>query len=191
MEKFIASLFSLFITLDSIGSIPFFISYTHNFTKEKKKKVLFISIFVCFIISILFLYFGDFLFKYLKISFSDFLIASGVILLIFSITEFIGATQFKIEEEEFAIVPLAIPLLAGPAFLTTILISKNFYGREITLICIFLNITFAYIILFYSYKIFQVIGKTGIKGIIKIISLFLASLGIKFIREGIEQIIRF
>ncbi|MCX7916714.1 MAG: MarC family protein [bacterium] len=191
MEKFIASLFSLFITLDSIGSIPFFISYTHNFTKEKKKKVLFISIFVCFIISILFLYFGDFLFKYLKISFNDFLIASGVILLIFSITEFIGATQFKIEEEEFAIVPLAIPLLAGPAFLTTILISKNFYGREITLICIFLNITFAYIILFYSYKIFQVIGKTGIKGIIKIISLFLASLGIKFIREGIEQIIRF
>jgi len=191
MEKFIASLLSLFITLDPVGTIPFYVSYTHNFTKERKNRILFISISVCFIIGILFLYFGEFLFKILKISFSDFLIASGIILLIFSVTEFIGVSQFKVEEEEIAIVPLAIPLLAGPAFLTTILISKKFYGVQITLICLFLNITFAYFILFYSQKLFQTIGKIGIKGLIKILSLFLAALGIKFIREGIEQIIKY
>jgi multiple antibiotic resistance protein len=190
MEKFIASLLSLFITLDPVGTIPYYLTYTHSFTEEKKHRILFISISVCFFVSVLFLYFGEFLFKYLKISFSDFLIASGIILLIFSVTEFIGASQFKVEEE-MAIVPLAIPLLAGPAFLTTILISKKFYGTIITLICLFLNLTFAYIILFYSQKISHSIGKTGIKGLVKILSLFLASLGIKFIREGIEQIIKF
>ncbi|MCM8804613.1 MAG: MarC family protein [Candidatus Omnitrophica bacterium] len=190
VEKFIASLLSLFITLDPIGTIPFYISYIKKFTEEKKNKVLFISISICFIIGFLFLYFGEFLFRYLKISFSDFLIASGIILLIFSITEFIGASQFKVEEE-FAIVPLAIPLLAGPAFLTTILISKKFYGTEITLLCIFLNMIFAYIILFYAQKISNAIGKIGIKGLIKILSLFLAALGIKFIREGIDQIIKY
>ncbi|MCM8771821.1 MAG: MarC family protein [Candidatus Omnitrophica bacterium] len=191
MGKFIASLFSLFITLDPIGTIPFYIGYTHSFPDEKRNKILFISISVCFFIGVLFLYFGEFLFKYLKISFSDFLIASGIILLIFSITEFIGTSQFKVEDEELCIVPLAIPLLAGPAFLTTILISKNFYGTGITLICLFLNIIFAYIILFFSQKITHAIGKTGIKGIIKILSLFLASLGIKYIREGIGQIIKY
>ncbi|MGB9676978.1 MAG: MarC family protein, partial [Candidatus Ratteibacteria bacterium] len=161
------------------------IAYTHKFDLKKKKEVLFISILICFIIGVLFLHFGEFLFKYLKISFSDFLIASGIILLIFSITEFIGVNQFKVEEEELAVVPLAIPLLAGPAFLTTILISKNFYGRQITLISLFLNIVFAYFILYFSQKISDVIGKTGIKGLIKILSLFLAALAIKFIREGI------
>ncbi|HOK55899.1 MAG TPA: MarC family protein [bacterium] len=191
MEKFIASLLSLFITLDPVGTIPFYVSYTHNFTKERKNRILFISISICFVVGVLFLYFGEFLFKFLKISFSDFLIASGIILLIFSITEFIGASQFKVEEEELAIVPLAIPLLAGPAFLTTILISKKFYGTGITLICLFLNTVFAYFILFYSQNISHAIGKTGIKGLIKILSLFLAALGIKFIREGIEQIIKF
>ena len=191
MEKFIASLLSLFITLDPVGTIPFYVSYTHNFTKERKNRILFISISICFVVGVLFLYFGEFLFKFLKILFSDFLIASGIILLIFSITEFIGASQFKVEEEELAIVPLAIPLLAGPAFLTTILISKKFYGTGITLICLFLNTVFAYFILFYSQNISHAIGKTGIKGLIKILSLFLAALGIKFIREGIEQIIKF
>lgn len=191
MEKFIASLLSLFITLDPIGTIPFYLTYTHSFSNERKNRVLLISISVCFIIGVLFLYFGEFLFKYLKISFNDFLIASGIILLIFSITEFIGVSQFKVEEEELAIVPLAIPLLAGPAFLTTILISKNFYGTIITLICLFLNVVFAFFILFYSQKILDAIGKTGIKGLIKIFSLFLASLGIKFIREGIEKILRY
>ncbi|MCM8786394.1 MAG: MarC family protein [Candidatus Omnitrophica bacterium] len=190
MEKFIASLLSLFITLDPIGTIPFYISFTGKLTKEKINRILFTSIFICFIISLLFLYFGEFLFKYLKISFSDFLIASGIILLIFSITEFIGATQFEREEEDIAIVPLAIPLLAGPAFLTTILISKKFYGTEITLLCIFLNMIFAYIILFYAQKISNAIGKIGIKGLIKILTLFLAALGVKFIRQGIEQIVK-
>ncbi|MCM8833137.1 MAG: MarC family protein [Candidatus Omnitrophica bacterium] len=190
MEKFIASLLSLFITLDPIGTIPFYISFIGKLTNKKRNKILFISILICFIISLLFLYFGEFLFKYLKISFCDFLIASGIILLIFSITEFIGASQFKIDEEDVAIVPLAIPLLAGPAYLTTILISKNFYGTEITLLCIFLNMIFAYIILFYSQKISNAIGKVGIKGLIKILTLFLAALGIKFIRQGVEQIIK-
>ncbi|MFN4226663.1 MAG: MarC family protein [Candidatus Ratteibacteria bacterium] len=190
MEKFIASLLSLFITLDPIGTIPFYISFTGKLTRNKVNRTLFTSILICFIISLLFLYFGEFLFKYLKISFSDFLIASGIILLIFSITEFIGASQFK-NEEDIAIVPLAIPLLAGPAYLTTILISKNFYGTEITLLCIFLNMIFAYIILFYSQKISNAIGKVGIKGIIKIITLFLAALGVKFIRQGVEQIIKY
>ncbi|MCM8818327.1 MAG: MarC family protein [Candidatus Omnitrophica bacterium] len=191
MEKFIASLLSLFITLDPIGTIPFYISFTSKLKKEKKSRTLLISIFICFIISLLFLYFGEILFKYLKISFSDFLIASGIILLIFSITEFIGATQFKKEQEDIAIVPLAIPLLAGPAYLTTILISKNFYGTEITLLSIFLNMIFAYLILFYSQKISNAIGMVGMKGIIKIITLFLAALGVKFIKEGVEQIVKY
>lgn len=189
MEKFIFAFFSLFITLDPVGVIPVFVGYTRSLSEQKRKKILLLSIFTCFFLGIIFLFCGEFLFSCLKISLGDFLIASGLILLVFSITEFIGAAQIKLEED-IAIVPLTIPMLAGPAFLTAVMVSKSYYGSIITLVALISNMVVATVILYFGQQISRFLGKAGIKGFIKILSLFLAALGIKFIREGIYQFLK-
>ncbi|RKY30433.1 MAG: hypothetical protein DRP67_04485 [Candidatus Omnitrophota bacterium] len=191
MNKFLPSFFSLFITLDVIGNIPFFIVFTQSFDSKKRRRIITITLITTFISSIVFIYVGEVIFKWLRISLGDFLIASGVILIVFSIVEFLGVSRFEEKsEEDIAIVPLAIPLFAGPAFLTTVLISKALYGYPITFLSLILNIFLAWIILNLCERIVEFFGKSAVKAIAKIMSLFLAGLGINFIKMGIIEILK-
>jgi len=191
MEKLIASFISLFITMDAVGSIPFFLSLTEKFSEKTRKKVVFMSLLTVILVTVFFIYLGNIIFSWLKISFSDFLVASGLVLLIFSILEFTSnSRRQKRDAEDIAVVPLAVPLLAGPAFLTTALISRTLYGEIPTLVSILVNIVCSGIILFASEKIIKFLGKQGLTAFSKIVSLFLAALGVNFIRMGILQMMK-
>ena len=191
MEKLIASFISLFITMDAVGSIPFFLSLTEKFSEKTRKKVVFMSLLTVILVTVFFIYLGNIIFSWLKISFSDFLVASGLVLLIFSILEFTSnSRRQKRDAEDIAVVPIAVPLLAGPAFLTTALISRTLYGEIPTLVSILVNIVCSGIILFASEKIIKFLGKQGLTAFSKIVSLFLAALGVNFIRMGILQMMK-
>jgi multiple antibiotic resistance protein len=191
MEKLLASFMSLFITMDAIGAIPFFLSLTENFSRKIRKEVILMSLVTVILVTLFFIYLGNIIFSWLKVSFADFLIASGLVLLIFSILEFLSVPRVRTHKaDEIAVVPLGVPLLAGPAFLTTSLISRTLYGDINTLVSIFINVIIAGIVFFLSEKIIKFLGKPGLTGFSKIVSLFLASLGVNFIIMGITQIIK-
>ncbi len=191
MEKFLASFISLFITMDAVGAIPFFLSLTEGFPHKTRKEVIFMSLITAVLVTLFFIYLGNIIFSWLKVSFADFLVASGLVLLIFSILEFLSVPRLRSHKaDEIAVVPLGVPLLAGPAFLTTALISRTLYGDINTLLSIFINVFIAGIVFFLSEKIIKFLGKPGLTGFTKIVSLFLATLGVNFIIMGITQIIK-
>ena len=96
---------------------------------RQKAKVLRDSIITAFLITLAFIVIGNGILHYLNISIHDFLIAGGIILFIISTRDLMGGRRKTWRARRpFAVVPLGVPLLAGPALLTTSLIVYNTFG---------------------------------------------------------------
>ncbi len=124
------------------------------------------------------------------ITIDDFRIAGGIILLILSINDIIASSEkVKNPGTDIGVVPLGVPLIMGPAALTTILILVDNFGYVPTILSMILNIIIVLIVLLNAKLILKVIGEGGSKAFAKIASLFLAAIAVMMIRVGVLNIL--
>lgn len=180
----------LFVAFDAIGLLPIFINLTQNFSLEKRKKVIQQSLYTAFFVAIGFLLLGKFIFSILGIQLSDFLIAGGILLFILAVNDLITHKQRYISSETLGVVPIGVPLIVGPAVLTTSLILLHTYGVLPTLISLILNILFTGIIFLFSIKLINLLGEAGTKALSKITSLLLAGFAVMLVRRGLLLLIK-
>ena len=96
----------------------------------------------------------------------------------------LGAHDRRGGEEEFGVVPLGMPLIAGPALLTALLILIDTVGVVFTLVSLFVNLVLVGIALCNAERFARWVGKQGLRGISKIIALLLAAIAVSLIRRG-------
>jgi multiple antibiotic resistance protein len=102
-----------------------------------------------------------------------------------------GADESKqpADPEHISIVPLGIPLIAGPAVLTTLLILNDSYGFVLTTISLVLNLLIVFLLFYFSEYLRKLIGANGAKAVAKVAALFMAAIAVMMIRVGISDII--
>ena len=189
IKEFFLAFIPLFVALNAVGIIPIFLSYSQNVDRKNLKRIIYRSTFVSFTVGIAFVLIGESVLIFLGVSISDFKIAGGLLLLVFSIKEILNdQSEIKKIEGDFSVVPLAIPLLLGPAVLTTLLVFKGIYSIAIITLALFTNLVIAAIILWYSGLISKLMGKDGIKAAGKIATILLLAIAIMLIRKGILEI---
>ena len=126
--------------------------------------------------------------QFLGVTISDFKIAGGLLLLVFSIKEiFYEQPETKRIEGDFSVVPLAIPLLLGPAVLTTLLVFKGIFSLAIIALALFSNLLIGALILWYSALLSKLMGKDGMKAAGKIATILLSAIAIMLIRKGVFE----
>jgi multiple antibiotic resistance protein len=120
---------------------------------------------------------------------SSFAVAGALFLFFFSIEMILGIQLFKESAPETAsIVPLAFPLVAGAGSLTTILSLRAQYGAGDVIIGIVLNLLLVYVVLKYSEKIEEILGKNGISIIRKIFGIILLAIAIQIFTANIKSL---
>ncbi len=194
----------IFVAMDIVGMIPVYLSLTEGIGDTVKSRVLRQSVITAFLVSFLFLAVGHAVFAFLGITMSDFKIAGGIILFAIAINDLISSapdrksSEVRYETSEIAarhhptigIVPIGIPLIVGPALLTTILICNDSYGTLPTAAAVVINLVILYTALRYSHHILRVIGQSGSKGLAKVVTLLLAAIGVMMVRMGVTEIMR-
>jgi multiple antibiotic resistance protein len=190
LELFLLSFIPLFVAIDIIGTAPIFLGYTHSISDTAKKKLIFEAVLAAFGVAIIFLFGGKAIMNFLGITIDDFRIAGGIILLILSINDIIASSE-KVRNpgSDIGIVPLGVPLIMGPAALTTILILVDNFGYLPTILSMTLNLIIALIVLLNAKIILKVIGDGGSKAVAKIASLFLAAIAVMMIRVGVLNLL--
>src|SRR6478609_8595365 len=141
-EKFFLAFIPVFVAIDPIGLVALFIGLGTSASPEKRKEQAFIGIFTGLCVSVGFIFLGKIIFAALGITVADFQIAGGLILLGLAGRELLGlsAHDRRGGEEEFGVVPLGMPLIAGPALLTALLILIDTVGVVFTLVSLFVNL---------------------------------------------------
>ncbi len=142
------------------------------------------------IILLFFAVVGDYVLGYFGIESFDFMIALGIILMIVAILDFMDLHLPKeLKRDKPSLVPIATPLIAGPAAISTIIFIKYSHGVVYAIISIIINTILTYVSLKGGTKLAELLGKSGSQLIDKIIALILAGLAISLIRRGILNII--
>ncbi len=178
----------LFIAVDAIGVLPLFISFTEGIDDRQRRSIILSSIITAAIVGFLFLFVGEAILRLLGITVNDFMIAGGIILFLISVGDLVTVEKplRRAQAESLGPVPIGVPLIVGPAVLTTLMILGREHGLFPTAIAMIFNIAFAGMVFFLSGSIMKLIGNSGSKIISKIANLFLAAIAVMLVRRGLS-----
>lgn len=191
IDNILLAFIPLFVAMDIIGTAPVFMGYTHDVSSHQRKQLIIQALLTAFIVAVVFLVSGKAILRFLGITINDFRIAGGLILLVLSVHDILSSSETRRSPgEHIGIVPLGIPLIMGPAALTTILILADKFGYTITVLSLTGNFVVVLLVLINAKWITKAIGIGGSKAFAKIASLLLSAYAIMMIREGISEVIK-
>jgi len=189
-QNFPLAFIPLFVAIDVIGILPIFMSLVEGVEKPQKARFINQSVITALSVSIGFLAVGKFVFSILGIEIYDFKIAGGLLLLVFAINDLLFSEKSKKTiTSTMGVVPLGIPLVVGPAVLTTIIVTVDTYGYIPTITSLVVNLFIVWIVFLKSNFIYRVMGEGGSKAFAKVASLLLAAIAVMMIRRGFMDIV--
>ena len=199
-ELFLKTFIFYFIVIDPIGSTPIFLVVTEHLDIKEKIKTALHGTFIATLILLFFGLLGNSVLAYLKISFPAFTIAGGIILFIISLEMLFDKRHQRKEEDVYftsdklSIFPLATPLLAGPAAITSVIVSVSATGNDfskqaIGMLALITATLTTFAILFIAAKSEKIINKRIISVFSRIVAIILAGLSIQYILDGIKAFI--
>lgn len=181
----------IFVAVDALAMLPVFMALTRGMAEEEKSRLILNSTWTALAVAVAFLFIGKLVFLWLGITISDFMIAGGSILFILSIRDLLSTGKGPaVSGAGIGVVPLAVPLIVGPAVLATSLILLDSFGFYPTIFSIVSNILLCALILLSSTPLSRVLGETGSHTISKISSLLLGAIGVMLVRRGLEETLR-
>ena len=186
MQTFLLAFIPLFVAIDVLAVVPVFISLTEGVDEKRRRTFTVEATLTAFAVSIVFLVAGRFIFSFLGITENDFRVGGGIVLLVISVTDLVMTKEVRRDPEAtLSVVPVGIPLIMGPAALTTILILVDSYGYVWTLASLLINLLIVWIVFLQAQQITKVMGKAGSRAFGKVAALFMAAIAVMMIRSGI------
>ena len=187
VRKFLECFIPLFVTIDTIGLAAIYMALGRDVPVDRRKKIATQATWTGGIVALLFLLLGRSIFIAIGIGEGDFEIAGGLILFILASRDLVQSpAQDKVSlPEDFGIVPLGMPLIAGPAPITTLLVISQSFGLVMTLIALAANLGLVALAFAVSERLERMIGQMGLRAVSKIIALLLAAIAVHFVRLGL------
>lgn len=189
-SRFLQAFIPLFVAIDPVGLAAIFLGLGHHLDNKQRQKIADQATWTGGLVALGFLFLGQSIFKAVGISVSDFQIAGGLILFILAARDLIqSAAEPEKLPPDFGVVPLGMPLIAGPASITTLLVlaQSEAVGLGPTLVALAANLALVVFALHYSEWLGRRIGGTGLRAISKIISMLLAAIAVSMIRQGLRS----
>ena len=192
MKTFLLSFIPIFVAMDAIGILPMYIGFTEHLKEKGKRSIITQSIITAFLIGIVFLFLGKWIFKILGVMVFDFKIAGGIVLLVISLRDLLQHEKGRrLSADTMGAVPIGTPLVTGPAVLTTMIMMLDSYGMVLTISSFIVNLIIVWIVFVYANAISNVLGKAGSKAVAKIANLLLAAIAVMMMRKGIFDTLSF
>ena len=190
MDSFISSVITLALVMDGFGNIPLFIAALKKVAPERRKTVLIRELAIALIIMVAFLFLGKWFLRAFGIHEYSLSIAGGIILFIISVKLVFGGDaepKNDPKEDEPFVVPLAIPLVAGPAALSMVMITAAQQSNKfITLGAVIVASIINSIILMASFPISNLLGKRGLIAIERLTGMILILMSVDMVMGGIS-----
>lgn len=203
LEFALISFSLIFFIVDPLGNIPIFLALTESASSEERKKIARRASLASFFILLLFAFIGEWILRLFRVTMSSFQIAGGILIFIIALS-MLQARRSRAkstpeeehersEGEDVAIFPLAIPMLSGPAAITTVMVlinlSNSFTQRALVILSLLITSGSCYLIFRQSARLMNLLGQTGINVLTRLMGLLLAVISVQFVIDGIKGVI--
>ncbi len=193
LQEFGLTFVPLFVAMDAIGVLPILLPLTQDMKVSERRRVIRLAVLTALGLGLGFVAIGKGIFLFLGIEVADFLIAGGLILFLLAAKDLITGKMLEAEAsvgaDMIGVVPLGTPLVVGPAVLTTLLILIDLYSIVIVIVSFIINLAIAWLLFAQANRVVAFLGQGGVRATSKVVSLFLAAIAIKMIRQGVLGIL--
>lgn len=189
-----SAIITLVLVMDPLGNVPLFLSVLNSVDPKRRQRIILRESFIAFIILALFLFFGQYILESMRISQPALSIAGGIILFLIAIRMIFphhDEDRSKQVSEPF-IVPLAVPLIAGPSTMTMVMLLANqapdaMWEWFMALATAWFITT---VILVFSDVLRKLLGERGLTAIERLMGMILTTMAVQMFLTGFEQVLR-
>ena len=201
---FLVCLSAIFFVVDPLGVVPIFLVMTARDAPAKSQRMALRACVVGSCLLVFFALFGGVVFRFFGVTMGAFRVAGGILLLTTAL-DMLKARQSETrtspEEEregalkdDVAIVPLAVPLLAGPGAIATVMVlmgrAKSWTYAVPVIVSILITFVASYLMLRWAPLIHRVLKQTGVAILQRLMGLILAAIAVQFIAEGGRDLLK-
>ena len=196
------ALSSIFFLVDPFAALPTFLAITEGADPVRRRRIAGKGALTALIVLGTFAFTGEAIFKLFGITLPAFELAGGIILLLIGLDmlqakrsatqEAAGDTVAAAQKEDAGIVPLGVPMLAGPGAITSVMVLvgqvQSHWQMAAILISIALTALICYLVLGHSSLVVRVLGDTGIRILVRVMGLLLVALAAQYFVNGLADL---
>jgi multiple antibiotic resistance protein len=196
------ALSSIFFLVDPFAALPTFLAITEGADPARRKRIARKGALTALIVLAGFAFAGEELFRLFGITLPAFELAGGIVLLLIGLDmleakrsptqETVSDTVAAAQKEDAGIVPLGVPMLAGPGAITTVMVlvgqAQTHWQMAAILISIALTALICYLVLGHSNLVVRVLGDTGIRILVRVMGLLLVALAAQYFVNGLADL---
>jgi len=193
--SFASAVVILLLVVDPVGNIPLFVSLLRNVDPTRRARIIVRECAIAFFVLLGFVFFGRWILGLLGLSEPSLTIAGGVILFLIAVRMIFrgpeGVFGGTVDGEPF-IVPLAIPAIAGPAAIATVMLLVSRAPQRllewIVAITFAMLVTLAFLV--FAERISKLVGERGLLAFERLMGLILTAIAVEMLLRGIETFVR-
>ena len=196
------ALSSIFFLVDPFAALPTFLAITEGADPVRRRRIAGKGALTALIVLGTFAFAGEAIFRLFGITLPAFELAGGIILLLIGLDmlqakrsatqETAGDTVAAAQKEDAGIVPLGVPMLAGPGAITSVMVLvgqvQSHWQMAAILISIALTALICYLVLGHSGVVVRVLGETGIRILVRVMGLLLVALAAQYFVNGLADL---
>lgn len=186
----------LFLVMDPFGNIPIFLSVLSHVNPAKRVKIIVRELLIALVFLIFFLFFGKYILAGMHITEPALGIAGGTILFLIAIKMIFPASNTSFINDDDVqgdplIVPLAVPMVAGPSSMAMVILLSTQYPDQILtwLGALLIAWSIGFVILILSEKLRKIVGQRALKAIERLMGMILTTMAVQMLLTGIKTFI--
>ncbi|MBT2131045.1 MarC family protein [Aliiroseovarius lamellibrachiae] len=199
-QFFIPAFVTLFVVMDPIGLTPLFLALTQGMNRQQRRVIALRAALVAGLLLTLFAFLGENVLGFLGISMAAFRISGGILLLLTALDMLFerrskrrkDQTETKVDaEEDPSVFPLAMPLMAGPGAIATIILlsgqGDGLSGTVLALAAMFTVLLITLALFFSATLLERFLKETGVTVLTRVLGMLLAALAVQFVLDGLKD----
>lgn len=184
----------MFFVMDPLGNVPLFLSVLKDVKPERRRKILIRETLIAFVVLLIFFFFGKYLLQLLSLREETISISGGIVLFLIALRMIFPSerdARVVAPEGEPFVVPLAIPMVAGPSALATVLLLQAGTGSS-TQVFVALVVAWALtaIILLSSTLLYRVLKERGLIAMERLMGMLLVMIAVQMLMNGVSKFLK-
>ena len=186
--------FLFWVVMDSVGTLPIFVSLLKHFEPSKQYRIITRELLIALGLMVVFLYFGQGFLKLLEITHPTLQMAGGTILFLLAVKMIFAKPSFDKKEKKIArdplIVPLAVPLIAGPGILATVTFYGGIEKTSTVLLAIVIAWALTLVVLLLSPFLNKRLGENGVVAVERLFGFIVVLIAVQMVYTGLEAALK-
>ncbi|HEU4486921.1 MAG TPA: YhgN family NAAT transporter [Povalibacter sp.] len=190
-----SAIVTLFLIMDPLGNVPVFLAILKDVPAQRRRRILLREVVIAYIVLLAFLFLGRYVLQVLHLEQETISIAGGIVLFLIALRMIFpaaGGLHADTPEGEPFIVPLAIPLIAGPSTLAALLLLQRIQPGATAQLFIALTIAWALtaVILLAAPYLYRILGQRGLIALERLMGMLLVMISVQMLMDGVSHFLR-